>query len=121
MREQMYGSVYGAGASGESPGLGVSLPTGFALGGPYGYGYSYGYGYPYSGAGLGMGMGSAYGYGYASPYGYSYGAVGMGRAGSAHGSGGGAGGNPALDMDREVYENARRALDWLEHGEAYGA
>ncbi|KAG2024027.1 BSP2p, variant 2 [Coprinopsis cinerea AmutBmut pab1-1] len=28
--------------------------------------------------------------------------------------------HPAIDVDKEVYDRARRALDWLEHGEGYG-
>jgi hypothetical protein len=48
--------------------------------------------------------------------------VGMGVVGS-HGGVWGAGGSAvsaSMDMDKEVYDMARAALDWLEHGEGYG-
>ncbi|TEB27615.1 hypothetical protein FA13DRAFT_1776418 [Coprinellus micaceus] len=48
--------------------------------------------------------------------------VGMGVVGSHGGVGGGGGSavSASMDMDKEVYDMARAALDWLEHGEGYG-
>ncbi|TFK23714.1 ARM repeat-containing protein [Coprinopsis marcescibilis] len=77
-------------------------------------------------SGMGMGVGGMMSP--SSPGGGSFGlgigglppgGVGSDGLGHGHRPGHGHPPHPALDVDKDVYEKARRALDWLEHGEGY--